>query len=65
MNRPTLEVADIFRCYGTAYRDEGGLSLSTSCHAHEQTASFRSKFTVYSSQLTVRFAVWSLRFLKL
>ncbi len=29
MNRPTLEVADIFRRYGNAYRAEAGLSLST------------------------------------
>ena len=29
MNRPTLEVADIFRRYGNAYRAEAGRSLST------------------------------------
>ena len=29
MDRPTLEVADIFRRYGAAYREEAGLSLST------------------------------------
>ncbi len=29
MNRPTLEVADIFRRYGHAYRAEAGRSLST------------------------------------
>ena len=29
MDRPTLEVADIFRRYGNAYREEAGLSLST------------------------------------
>ncbi len=29
MDRPTLEVADIFRRYGDAYRDEAGPSLST------------------------------------
>ncbi len=29
MDRPTLEVADIFRRYGDAYREEAGLSLST------------------------------------
>ena len=29
MNRPTLEVADLFRCYGTAYRAEAGRARST------------------------------------
>ena len=29
MDRPTLEVADIFRRYGDAYRQEAGVPLST------------------------------------
>ena len=29
MDRPTLEVADIFRRYGDAYRDTAGPSLTT------------------------------------
>jgi hypothetical protein len=29
MDRPKLEVADIFRCYGEAYRQKHGASLST------------------------------------
>jgi hypothetical protein len=29
MERPKLEVAEIFRCYGAAYRQEHGVSLST------------------------------------
>ena len=28
MNRPKLEVADVFRRYGSAYRQEHGASLS-------------------------------------
>jgi Transposase zinc-binding domain len=29
MERPKWEVAEIFRCYGAAYRQEHGVSLST------------------------------------
>ncbi len=29
MDRPTLEVADVFRRYGDIYRDQAGASLST------------------------------------
>jgi hypothetical protein len=29
MDRPKLEVADIFRRYGTAYREKHGASMST------------------------------------
>ena len=37
MDRPTLEVADIFRRYGDTYRDAAGSSLSTT-HRRVMTA---------------------------
>src|SRR6266536_5418071 len=32
MDRPKLEVADVFRCYGDAYRQQHGATLSTAQH---------------------------------
>jgi hypothetical protein len=32
MDRPQFEVADVFRCYGTAYRQEHGASMSMAQH---------------------------------
>jgi hypothetical protein len=37
MDRPSLTVADVFRCYGEAYRDEVGSTLSTA-HRRVMTA---------------------------
>ena len=32
MDRPRFEVADVFRCYGTDYRQEHGASMSNAQH---------------------------------
>src|ERR1700730_6689474 len=32
MDRPQFEVADLFRCYGTDYRQEHGASMSNAQH---------------------------------
>src|SRR5580693_7855019 len=32
MDRPRFEVADVFRCYGTDYRQEHGASMSMAQH---------------------------------
>ncbi len=32
MDRPQFEVADVFRCYGTDYRQEYGASMSNAQH---------------------------------
>jgi hypothetical protein len=32
MDRPRLEVADVFRCYGTDYRLQNGASMSMAQH---------------------------------
>src|ERR1700719_269207 len=32
MDRPQFEVADVFRCYGTDYRQEHGASMSNAQH---------------------------------
>ena len=54
MDRPTLEVADIFRRYGDAYRDADGPAVSTA-QRRVMTAieTYRTEFLLTSPNMTL------------